>query len=72
MTIKEVKVKVEGWKRPLTVTVERTDKHMVLCRVKNSAVGKTDGCSWSESIDLSDEEHARNHIKWLGQQVEEN
>lgn len=72
MTIKEVQVKVEGQKEPLTVTVERTDKHIVLCRVKYSEEGKTGGCSWSESIDLSDEEHAKRHIQWLGQQVKEN
>lgn len=68
----DVQVKVVGWPEPLTVTVDRQDDvdKTVFCRVKESREGKTDGCSYADDKGQTDEEHAKAHIKWLGQKVQ--
>lgn len=64
----QIKVKVKGFKQPLTVIV--TDHGDVrLATVLRPREGYTDGTSWNRNRTLTNTEVARAHILWLGQEL---
>jgi len=62
-----IHVPTEGYKKPLKIVVARNGE-TVLCHIHSSQYkeGRTDGVSWSKDLTQTDQECAKNHVKWLG------